>query len=237
MTKRGALAARRAAFAARLQSHYSHNSAEGGTNGVQPTAATSGGASGDPVSVVQVGASSALVWDNSAAAHGSLSFKISGGSAVSTYLSVSYSTALTLVAIRLYLLFAANPVGLTTVCGFYSGSTVRARLGVSATGKLTISTPSAGSAVMTGSIPLTSWFRVDLLANLLTSGGSCTMNRYDSMDSPTVTETGALSGVNLVGTADRVRFGVGTNPAGALPTFNMDDLAWNETGAAIGAAA
>lgn len=233
----------RAAFLARLAAGrsalgYFQNTAEGGTNGVQPTAATSGGASGTPVSTVQVGASSALVWDNTHAAHGSLSYKISGGSAVSTYLSVNYSTALTLVFLRLYVYFTAFPAGLTTIAGFYSGSTVRSRLGISATGKPTISTPSAGSPVMATSIGLNQWVRFDLAANLLVAGGSTTARMFLTPDSHGAPDdTCSLTGVNMVGTADRLRFGVGTNPTGALPTFWMDDLAWNEDGSTIPAAA
>lgn len=211
------------------------NNAEGGTSGTTVTGANSGGASGDALTVT-IGASSALTFDNTHAAHGSLAYQISGGSAVSTFLAKTFTGATSNGTIRMYLYFTANPAAALPICGFYTGSTVCVRLAVSATGKLTLNSPSGGSAAMTSSIPLNQWFRVDITAVLAAgTGGSSTVNRYDSMDSATVSDTFGQSGVNYTGTTDRVRLGVGTNASGALGTFWLDDLAFNDTGAAIGA--
>ncbi|HEY5049565.1 MAG TPA: fibronectin type III domain-containing protein, partial [Acidothermaceae bacterium] len=62
----------------------SSNSAEGGTSGTSVTATNSGGASGNPFSVVSKGTGATLVYSTAADAHGALGYALTGAAGTAT---------------------------------------------------------------------------------------------------------------------------------------------------------
>lgn len=211
------------------------NNAEGGTSGTTVTTGNSGGASGNAWDLIAIGTASTLTFDNAHAAHGTLAYKIVCAANVGTYLRQTFGSPVSSVTARMYLYFTANPAGATAIFGWFSTNTVLVRAFVSSTGKLTIASTAGGTAAMTTSIPLNAWFRVDMTATISATVGAATLNRYDSMDSVTVTDTVGQTGANYGGsTSNIIRVGLGTVPSGFAPTYWVDDIAYNDTGAAIG---
>lgn len=211
------------------------NDFEGGTLAAPITGPNSGGVSGDQFDSAQVGVSSSMIYDNTHPIVGSMCCQISGGNAVSTFLSKAYAAATAIGTMRIGLFFTAFPAAALPVGGFYSGSTVRVRFSISSTGKITINSPSGGALSSANSIPLNQPFFIEAACALAGgTSGSSSVKLYDNVNSSTPKENFGQTGVNYTGTADRVRFGVSTNASGAIPTFWMDALAWNDTGDPIG---
>lgn len=212
-----------------------YNDFEGGSDGTAVTAANSGGASGDAFDAASVGTGSTLAYSAVRAWRGLLSLLISGGSAVSTFLSKTFAAATANATVRAVFYLTANPAANLPILGFYSGSTVRVRISISTTGKIAIGSPSGGSLVSTNSIPLNQWFMIEFKASTLgTTTGTSLIKIYTNPDDATPLETFGQTNVNYGGTADRCRVGVGTNASGAIPSFWIDNVSINDTGADFG---
>lgn len=213
------------------------NTAEGGTNGVTVTAANSGGASGDAYTTVTIGAGGTLIFDNTHAAHGSLSYKVAtGGSAVTVIAERTLAGLTSAIALRGYGYFTANPAAALYIATVAATGGTRARLRINTTGKLQItdSTDTLTAAALTTAIPLNAWFRFEVQLALSATVGQATVARYDSIDSGTATESVAsAANLNLGGTADKVRWGLPISLVNAGP-FWLDSLASDDTGTPIG---
>lgn len=216
-----------------------NNSFEGGSNGTTITTGNSGGTSGDAFDTVTVGTTGTLAFDTTHAAHGTLALKVQQGvTSAASFVEKTFPSASATVAIRLYMYVTANPGVTVDVGKVLSGSTVRARLRLTNTGKLVVS-DSANAAVITqaGTVPLNAWFRVEAQFPALSATvGQVTLARFNTADSAVATETATSTALqNFGGTADRVRYGV-TTAAATIGPFWLDDVAENDTASAIGPA-
>lgn len=154
------------------------NNASGGTGGTTPTAANTGGASGNAFpagSIVDTGAT--LTFDATQHIDSALSFKAVTTTATPCYLgwdSTIFTSTPTTFYARIYIYLTAAPVTALEIMRFFAtGGQVIA--GVSVTNALTVeTTDSAGVATTSGNVlPLNQWIRAeDQVVSSATSGGS-----------------------------------------------------------------
>ncbi len=143
------------------------NSSEGGTNTAAVTTANSGGASGNAFQLVTVSPTCTFTFDNTVAAHGLYSYKVAlGATAGESY--VQWDTALTANPVgtlyaRGYYYFTAIPTTTPVLFRWMSGTSLRGSVHVNTAGKLACF-DSTGTlvATSTGTVPLNTWFRVEV---------------------------------------------------------------------------
>ncbi len=216
------------------------NSFEGGTNGVQLTGGSggnSGGASGNFFdTVTNTGTNAVDVFDNTHAAHGTLSCKVSTGtSAVQSLNRWSTSMgAVNQVWFRTYLYFTAIPAALFRFVGFAnsSGSNTCATVAISPTGKVEYFNATGSAVIITANtIPLNAWFRVEgLLIGSATAGQMQLKTFTTSMDGQTPDEILTSTAVqNTFGAPGLYSFGQVSNQAN-VAAFWMDDIGISNTG-------
>jgi hypothetical protein len=142
------------------------NNAEGVPNGATVTAANSGGASGAPFDVVNIGALAGLTADNAQAAHGSQSYKVvTGNPAANAFLT--WTTSLTATGLlqvwwRVYLYLTAYSATQNRVVSVRNGSTYQGGPAINSTGKVVLLNATGGTIkTSTASVPLNQWFRLE----------------------------------------------------------------------------
>jgi hypothetical protein len=151
------------------------NSFEGGTNSVTVTAGNSGGASGDAFTSASA-STGALAYDNTRAAHGTLSAKltgVSGAGIIGSSYDISPATAF---GVRAYFYFTALPTADHWLIAMYATNNTTRLLSmhINGAGKLRLSdlTGTAGVWTAAATMPLNQWVRIDLYG----SCGSTTTN-------------------------------------------------------------
>ena len=213
------------------------NTFEGGTSGTtltQGIGGNTGGTSGNYFDTVTIGGGAADAFDNTHAAHGSLSCKIATVASAAVYNTWSASltnTGVSQVWVRMYLYFTANPANAHRVFAATAGSGVAAALQVMTTGALRW-TDASGSAIVTTTttIPLNAWFRVEGFVTGSATTGQVSLSLYTTPDSlvPAETFTSAAT-QNTAGLVTDVRYGVSAAVASVGP-FWMDDIGISATG-------
>lgn len=212
------------------------NSFEGGTNGTTLTTANSGGASGNAFdAVTNTGTNAVDIFDNTVAAHGTLSCKVATGTSSVQSLN-RWSTSMgtvTQVWFRMYLYFTAFPTAVTRVMGYAtSGGTTCGIVGVAATtGKVNFFNAS-GSAIITtaNAVPLNAWCRVEGFLIGSATVGQMQLKLFTTPDSQTPTEMlTSTAAQNTTGAPGLYSFGIISNAANLGP-FWMDDIGISSTG-------
>jgi hypothetical protein len=215
------------------------NTFEGGTSGnalTQGVSGNSGGTSGNFFDTVTIGGGATDAFDNTHAAHGSLSCKIATGSSAAVYNTWSVSLTNTGVQqawFRLYLYFTANPANQHRVLAATASGSVAAALSVTTAGKL-LWTDAGGSAIYTSAtaIPLNSWFRIEGFVTGSGEGaGQVSLSLYTTPDSVAPVEAYTSPATqNTAGLITDVRYGVSAAAASVGPYW-MDDIGVSTLGA------
>lgn len=208
------------------------NSFEGGTSGTTISTGNSGAASGTAFNYVNINGGAALAYDNTHAAHGSLSARFTS-SATPGAPYLQWSTALgtqTQVWFRAYLYFASNPANQHSVVDLINGGNLCSRVNITIAGKL-IATDTTGSAIFTttNSIALNQWVRIEGYVIASATVGQVQLKLFNVPDSvtPTETQTSAATQNTYTSMAD-YNFGVAVNTANVA--FWMDDIGLSSTG-------
>lgn len=209
--------------------------AEGGTNGVGITAGNSGGASGDAFESVSLGAGASAIYD-STNARGTLAAKLAtGGSAADC--SLNYQAKIgtqTQVWYRAYVFMASNPGSnhrLFDAWDSVSGQLCFAVYLTTAGKLMSVNTIGGTIQTMTGSVPLSAWFRVEVMVIGSATVGQVEIKRFDSPDSTVATETlTSAASQNTRGSFNNYRFGSSGDPLPASRTLWLDDLGISTTG-------
>jgi hypothetical protein len=207
------------------------NSAEGGTNGTTATTANTGGTSGSAFDSVGIGSGASLIFDNTQAAHGGLSYKFATGATaadVNVKWDTSLGSSLTTVWFRLYGYFTAHPAAKTPICILRSGTANASQVSVLPSGKIAMSASASGTNVLTstGTIPVNTWWRLEGFCTGNASTGQIEFKLFTtSPDAVTPDETQTSSATqNTTGLLSRADFG---NSSGALANMGpywQDDL-------------
>jgi hypothetical protein len=223
------------------------NSAEGGSNGTTATGGSAGNtnaASGNYFDIIASGTGSAITFDNTHAAHGTLSYKLApGAGAVTCNLSWTSSLAAsgqTRVDFRVYAYLPSTPtantrlITVTTTAG-----TKCAALVVNTTGKMswqdTTGAQITGGA-FTNACATAQWIRVEGYVIGSATVGQVSASLYNSMDSTTATETvTSAASQNTAGLCGKVLAGPNADTA-SVPAFWVDDFAATTSGTPLGPA-
>lgn len=209
------------------------NTAEYGTSG---STVTTGGSPSDGSTAwdtASIGSGATLIWDNTRALNGSLSYKFTtGASAVTDYLGWSTSVSMAVpMGVSAAYYFTAVPTAQVRILSLYQSGTLQAAINITSTGKLQLF---AGSAVgtSTNTIPAGAWFRVEL--KIITSSatvGQAELRLFTDPygTTPTETVTSAATINTLGGNPTEARFGIGTGQANVV-AYWMDELQASNTG-------
>ncbi|MFZ1812572.1 MAG: polysaccharide lyase [Candidatus Saccharimonadales bacterium] len=206
---------------------YLQNTAEGGTNGVSATTLNTGGASGPALSQVITTTAGTATFSNAIAAHGSLSYLISGAATDTAKLyfgSSNSSGAAARVSIYLTTLSGNQGVFMIQSTNF----TEVASVNIDSTNHLTL-TDAAGSTlyVTTATVTTNTWYRLELQTAIGSTTSNGTINfQWYAGDSTTAIETFSSSSVNS-GTYNALRLQVGKITSSSTLTMNVDDLAYD----------
>ena len=208
------------------------NSAEGGTSGVAPTPANSGGTSGDPWGVVTVGTGASVLYDNARSAHGALAYKVSTtGTSAQAACRWTPGVTMTTAWYRTYIYLTALPTVLTRILSVWNGASIAASLMVMTTGRINI-TPAAGGTSTTlqnaTAIPLNQWVRVEVRFDMSTTVGAADMRIYTDPDSATVWESKTVSAQVYLAAVDNAQYGISPGAINAGPYW-FDDLGFSDT--------
>lgn len=199
------------------------NTFEGGTNGVALSTANTGGASGDAVDGVSIGAGGTLAFSNAQAAHGTLScLSATGASSVACY------GFFTLAAVtgdyqRWYVKLPTLPGVERGLFSYRSGAGQSCRISINAAGQINVRN-AANTTLLNSTVTLSagSWFRLEWHITFSATVGAVTLRIYTSMDSTTIAETMTITNAVLTATSDQFRFGVPASAALAVDAY-MDD--------------
>lgn len=217
------------------------NNAAGLNVGDTPTPANTGGASGDAFSSVVQGVNGTITVDNAQIVRGSRSYKYAvtantGNAAVVQWdLAAGAATA----TARMDVLITAQSTSTPSYITFLNsaGAAIgRVRL---TTGGLLNVVNAAGSGVGTGTVAVggSAPFRLEatITPGTTITNGQLTVSLYQPEDSDVPADTVTVTTGNF-GTTDvrSVQFGNGSNIGQASYAFWFTDLAFNDTGAAIG---
>lgn len=209
------------------------NTAEGGTNGVTVTTANSGGSSGDALGSVSLVGSPTIIFDNSTAAHGSLSYYLSGADTERVRLTLNNpSSPSKSIAFRTYINIHSYPVGSDANIAVFQNSLATnnftSGINITTSGKCKM-VPMNGTGSQTGTttLSLNTWYRVEFQIDVgTTSTNSNIRLQLYQGDSTTALETlsnaAADSGVDTLIIA---YFGKATS-AGSF-TASFDDIAFS----------
>ena len=212
------------------------NNFEGGTNTTTITSGNSGGASGNAFNGTVI-ASGTLAFDNTHAAHGSLSLKTAtaGAGDVSEAHWTSSLNSQSKLWFRQYLFLTANGAG--TGCRVFtlensSGSTNCFFVNVSTTGKL-LAEDNVNSTLFTftRSIPLNQWFRIEGWVACSPTAGQGSLSMFYPLDSQVPVETHISAATfNTLDNIGWAAFGLAYSGGAAQGPYWMDDIGVSNTG-------
>jgi hypothetical protein len=212
------------------------NSFEGGTSGTTITPGNSGGVSGNAFDVVNIGASAALAYSNTQAAHGTLSGEFTEpGTSTTCFAAWAGSltgSSLATIWYRAYVyLPALPPVTNMRLIAPYDSTSICAGIAVSTAGKIVVQagTTDTTQYTSTSAVNTAGWFRLEGFVTGSASAGQVSMALYNSPDSATATETfTSAASLNTTGAITSVRFG--SSAQGTNYSWFMDDLGASSTG-------
>jgi len=168
------------------------NTAEGGTDGVNVSAANSGGASGNAWNTVN--ATGTLVYSNAQAIHGSLSYSIVTTTSASAYMfwnSSSITVNTKTMYSRCYMYFAAAPPFTGRFMQFMNSTAqLIGGVGIDVSDKFAIrNSTDTVVATSTTTVPTSAWFRVELYVFSSATVGEMEVKIFLDPHSTTPTET------------------------------------------------
>lgn len=210
------------------------NTALGGINGTAVTIGNSGGTSGDHWDAVATGTASAVIYDNTHAIHGLVSYKLTTAAAVDT-LTLNWTPSggpwPTLYS-RVDCYLTAYPSSDTTVAQYFTtGGVITAQLRLTSAGLLkTINASGATAATGAIPVPLNQSFRLGFDVTGSAAAGVITARQYAAVDSVTVTETLNSTSQNTAGVLTSWSAGYMLTSSGASSVIWMDDLALTDAG-------
>lgn len=203
------------------------NTAEGGTNGVTVSVANSGGASGDAFSQVTITGSAMTYFSNNTASHGSLSYRITGGSGDTGKLYIG-NTASSEGTMRGYFRLNTLPSNAQTLYNIQNTAFASmANINITSGNLLTV-TDSAGTILFTSSQAVTAatWYRVELQVIAGATATTGTVNfQYYVGDSTTAEETSSTNTANTT-TVNAYRAQLGKINSGSTLDANFDSFAY-----------
>ena len=210
------------------------NSFEGGTQGTGVTSGNSGGASGNAFDLVNIGALSAITFDNTESdAAGFLAGKFTTGSPSSNDY-VGWAKPLGLqnqVWFRAYCYFPAFAGNVRLIRVLTPSGTLCAAIQVNNSGKVqTLNSAGAQQTISTLTLPVNQWFRLEGYFIGSQNRGQIQVKIFVSNPYGTVPDETDTSGsaVATIGTFGDITFG---NPSSvANYTFWLDDLGVSNTG-------
>jgi RHS repeat-associated protein len=202
------------------------NSAEGGTNGTTVTVANSGGASGDPFSVVTRGTGAALTFATAAAEHGSLGYSLTATSGTTTAVTWNGYNA-TSAAVRFYYNPGSTlPSTTVRLLDVRNSTGTAARVLMTSSNQLIVQN-AAGTTLKTFPTTLSAntWYRIELGVSI--SATAATVNAaYYPGDSTTPVDTAYSTSSANTGTANITTISIGDTTSGTWAgTAYFDDLA------------
>jgi len=211
------------------------NSAEGGTNTTTASTGNSGGASGNAWDGINIPANTTLTYSSTQAMHGTLSYHFTSATTASNFLrwdsQITAATTTTTLYARAYCYFNGTPPTMSRFIQFNDASaTFLGGVGVKASGQFALRDSAAalvGSTTM--SVPVSQWFRVELMLVSNATTGQLSLKVYSSPDSSVPDETLSLTNQNTAGgNIGQAVFGNPTAISGL--DLYMDDLAVQDTG-------
>jgi hypothetical protein len=206
------------------------NSAEGGANGATITTANSGGSSGDAFVQVTVAGVPTYNFSNNAAAHGSLSYRITGvsGDTAKIYLGSTASSQGTMRGYVYFNILPSAPQALFNIQNSSFGG--MAAVNISSVNKMTVSDAS-GTTLFTSASALSAatWYRIELQVITGASTTTGTVNfQYYVGDSTTPLGTLSNTTANTT-TINALRGQFGKQTSGVALDANFDDFAYDDT--------
>jgi hypothetical protein len=209
------------------------NTFEGGTDGTTITAGNSGGASGDALENITIGAGDAdLEFDNAHPAHGSLGARFLSGATATTVFADWTFTGVAELFTRFYLwLPSTTPLDDRVVfCTAAGGSTGRFNITNSSGPKLQVfAEGDFSNAIGTVAVTRDALIRIETRILLHASAGIVEAKLFNSPESATPSDTVTLTGIANTHTLhNRVRFGWNNNAA--TREYWMDSLAIDSAG-------
>jgi len=203
-----------------------YNTAEGGTDGTTVTTGSTGGGSGTAMTLTTAGTGS-LTFSTDVAHNGSLSYKLTPGSGSNCSVGWGVSGS-RLVATRCYVYMTGYPSTPTQFVQLGNGSIV-GLLGVANTGNLFTQdiNGTISASIGTSSIPLNTWLRVELAADVGPTGSGDTsiwvaVYLGDDTTSP-IYAYSTLAASSTTANMGTVRMGKVSN-SGTWGTMYIDDL-------------
>lgn len=216
---------------------YLTNSFEEGSNGTTITTGNSAppAGAGNAFDTVTIGASATLTYDNTQAAHGTLSAKyVEPASAVS--IVTEWSTSLTATSLlqawfRAYIFITAFPTANLRIIRGLNGATFCCAIAISNAGKvLTLNSAGATQTTSTTVVPTSAWFRLEGFFIGSPTAGQIQVKIFTTSDdeiSPDETNTTGAA-INTTNTLTKISFGQPSSVASY--TLWLDDLGASDTG-------
>jgi hypothetical protein len=211
------------------------NSFEGGTNTTTISAANSGGASGNAFDLVSIGAATPFTFDNTQAAHGSLSAKIAPTASSTTVAEWNTSVGTqTEFWGRAYVYLTGNPASTWLFHRVQNAGTNVARIALTTGRLIRLDGGSANTALFTAAtaLPLNAWCRIEWHILVSATVGQLDVRIFrTALDGTTADESSALAATqNLGAQATQYQFGGVQGSATPSGTFWFDDVAISTVG-------
>ena len=214
------------------------NSLEGVTpSGTTISNANSGGASGNALDTVSIGAGSVLASDSAHAAHGGLGLQCSSAAATFSfgYWGTSLGAGNPQVWFRIYLYVTAQPAANNRVVTFWNTTSAGTLCGavLTNTAQKIIMQNSGSTTILTSAntYPLNQWFRVEGFLLASATVGQLEFRLFNGLDDPTILETQTSTALQNTGASvGSIGWGISNSPASAVGPLWLDDFGVSTTG-------
>jgi hypothetical protein len=210
------------------------NSAEGGSSGTTVTSVNSGGTSGTAFDSVGLGTGVTLTFDNTQAAHGSLSYKVTTPStAAASYLVWSSFGTVSQLWFRFYIYLTSNPATSFRVWEAVATGTLCGGIRVNTNGTLyafDTNDSTIASTTTTNTLALNAWNRVEGYIIGSATVGQIQFSLYKTLDSVTPTETKTSATTVNTASASITQAWQGVAYINASTTLWLDDLGVSSVG-------
>ncbi len=205
------------------------NTAEGGTNGVIPTTANTGGSSGDAFGQITTVGVPTYTFANNVASHGTLSYRVVG-IAADTAKFYLYNTGSSSGALRIYIYFNVLPSASQSLLAFQNTTfTQVASVGINSSNKLIVQDSAATLYTAANAVVANTWYRLELQASSGTTTTDGVVNfQYYVGDGTTVQGSSASTTANT-GTTNLIRGYFGKLNSTPTLDANFDSFGYDDT--------
>jgi hypothetical protein len=218
---------------------YLTNGFESGTSGSAFTDASSAppAGAGNELDANSTGTGGSLTYENTEAAHGSLSLKVvcgsSGGTNIVEWTTSLTGSSLSQIWFRVYIWMAALPTSGNTVTFIRTraGSTTCGQVAINSSGKvLTLNASGSTQTTSTTTVPTSQWFRLEGYVIGSPTAGSIQVKIFTtSKDELTPDETDTTGTSVNTDSASMTRIDFGPSAASAAFTCYIDDIGASDT--------